>query len=254
MVMTAREMADLMPNATYLESDEPEMESSLHYAQLALLVACLEWLWRERNDFFIGANLTVYFSREQLRTRDFRGPDFFVVKDTEKRDRRSWVTWEEGGKYPDIIIELLSDSTARVDRNLKKDLYQDRFRTPEYFWFSPETMEFQGYRLVNQRYEAIAPNDSGQRYSQVLELFLGIHEGQLRYFLENGELVPTLPEATAAAIAQAQTAQAQAEAANAQAEAANTQAQEANSQAQAAEAKAARLAAQLRELGIEPEA
>ncbi|WP_121971021.1 Uma2 family endonuclease [Leptolyngbya sp. BC1307] len=233
MVMTARELADLMPNATYLESDEPEMESSLHYAQLALLVTCLEWLWRDRNNFFIGANLTVYFSRQQLRTRDFRGPDFFVVKDTERRDRRSWVTWEEGGKYPDIIIELLSDSTARVDRNLKKDLYQDRFRTPEYFWFSPETMEFQGYRLVNQRYEAIAPNDAGQRYSQVLGLFLGIHEGQLRYFLENGDLVPTLPEATAAAI---------------------TQAQEASAEAQAAEAKAARLAAQLRELGIEPEA
>ena len=247
MVMTARELADLMPNATCLESDEPEMESSLHYAQLALLVACLGWLWRDRNDFFIGANLTVYFSREQLRTRDFRGPDFFVVKGTERRDRRSWVTWEEGGKYPDIIIELLLDSTARVDRNLKKDLYQDRFRTPEYFWFSPETMEFQGYRLVNQRYEAIAPNDAGQRYSQVLGLFLGIHEGQLRYFLENGELVPTLPEATAAAIAQAQ-------AANDQAQAANAQAQEASAEAQAAEAKAARLAAQLRELGIEPEA
>ncbi|MGI8934176.1 MAG: Uma2 family endonuclease [Phormidesmis sp.] len=225
MVMTARELADLMPNATYLESDEPEMESSLHYAQLALLVACLEWLWRDRNNFFIGANLTVYFSRQQLRTRDFRGPDFFVVKDTERRDRRSWVTWEEGGKYPDIIIELLSDSTARVDRNLKKDLYQDRFRTPEYFWLSPETMEFQGYRLVNQRYEPIAPNDAGQRYSQVLGLFLGIHEGQLRYFLENGDLVPTLPEATAAAIAQAQAANDQAQAANTQTEAANAQAQ-----------------------------
>ncbi len=247
MVMSAREMADLMPNATYLESDEPEMESSLHYAQLALLVACLDWLWRDQNDFFIGANLTVYFSREQLRTKDFRGPDFFVVKDTEKRDRRSWVTWEEGGKYPDIIIELLSDSTARVDRNFKKNLYQDRFRTPEYFWSSPETMEFQGYRLVNQRYEAIAPNQVGQLYSQVLGLYLGIHQRQLRYFLENGELVPTFPEATAAAQAQAEAAQAQAEAAQAQAEAAQAQ-------AEAAQAQAARLAAQLRALGIEPEA
>ncbi|MGB3295313.1 MAG: Uma2 family endonuclease [Phormidesmis sp.] len=261
MVMSARELADLMPNATYLESDEPEMESSLHYAQLALLVACLEWLWRGRDDFFIGANLTVYFSREQLKTKDFRGPDFFVVKDTERRDRRSWVTWEEGGKYPDMIIELLSDSTARVDRNFKKDLYQNRFRTPEYFWFSPETMEFEGYQLVNQRYEVIAPNGAGQRYSRVLGLFLGVHQRQLRYFLESGDLVPTLPEATAAAIAQAQAATdqaevmtVQAEAASAQAQAAETKVQEAETKAQEAETKAARLAAQLRELGIEPEA
>ena len=60
MIMTARELAELMPDASQLESDEPEMESSLHYAQLMLLVACLEWLWRDRNDFFIGANLTIF--------------------------------------------------------------------------------------------------------------------------------------------------------------------------------------------------
>ena len=40
MSLTAQQLADLMPNATQLESNEPEMESSLHYAQLALLVRC----------------------------------------------------------------------------------------------------------------------------------------------------------------------------------------------------------------------
>ena len=86
MYLTAQELADQMPDATQLLSDEPEMESSLHYTQLLILVSCLEWLWRERNDFFIGANLTIYFSRQQLRNRDFRGTEFFLVKDTEKRD------------------------------------------------------------------------------------------------------------------------------------------------------------------------
>ncbi len=33
MVFTAQEMARLMPDASQLESDEPEMESSLHYIQ-----------------------------------------------------------------------------------------------------------------------------------------------------------------------------------------------------------------------------
>lgn len=80
MAMTAQQLADLMPDATQLESDEPEMESSLHYAQLALLVSCLEGLWRDRTDFFIRANLTIYFSRQQLKNREFRGPDFFLVR------------------------------------------------------------------------------------------------------------------------------------------------------------------------------
>jgi Uma2 family endonuclease len=122
MVLTAEQLEAIMPDATQLESKEPEMESSDRYTQLMLLVICLEWLWRNRSDYFIGANLTIYYSRQQLKTRDFRGPDFFLVKQTQKRNRNSWVVWEENGKYPNLIIELLSDSTARVDRNLKKEL------------------------------------------------------------------------------------------------------------------------------------
>ena len=55
-VITARELEMQMPDASQLLSDEPEMESSLHYMQLLLLVTCLEWAWQERDDFFIGAN------------------------------------------------------------------------------------------------------------------------------------------------------------------------------------------------------
>lgn len=161
--ITAQQLEAIMPDASKLLSDEPEMESSLHYTQLALLVACLEFLWRTRDDFFIGANLTVCFSRQQLRNRDFRGPDFFLIKQTDRRPRNAWVTWEEDGKYPDLIIELLSTSTADTDRTLKKTLYQDRFRTPEYFWFSPDTLEFEGFRLAGHQYEPIASTANGWR-------------------------------------------------------------------------------------------
>jgi Uma2 family endonuclease len=195
MSLTAKEFADLLPDATQLDSDEPEMESSLHYAQLALLVSCLEFLWRDRTDFFIGANLTIYFSRQQLRTRDFRGPDFFLVKPTEKRPRRSWVVWEEDGRYPNLIIELLSPTTSDTDRTLKKLLYQDRFRTPEYFWFSPDTLEFSGFRLVGHDYQDIPPNQRGWRWSEELQLYLGVQNGQLRYFTADEKLIPTPDEA-----------------------------------------------------------
>lgn len=195
MVLTAQQLEAIMPDATQLESDEPEMESSQHYMQLMLLVGCLEWLWRDKNDFFIGANLTIYYSRQQLKTRDFRGPDFFLVKKTEKRHRRCWVVWEEDGKYPNLIIELLSDSTASSDRNLKKKLYQDNFRTPEYFWFDPESLEFQGFRLEKNGYREIQPNKQGWRWSEELELYLGVDGDQLRYFTLNGQRVATPQEA-----------------------------------------------------------
>lgn len=196
MYLTAQELEAQMPDATQLLSDEPEMESSLHYTQLLILVSCLEWLWRDQDDFFIGANLTIYFSRQQLRNRDFRGPDLFLVKQTEKRDHKSWVVWEEAGKYPDLIIELLSTSTANVDRTLKKELYQNQFRTPEYFWFSPDDLEFAGFRLVGNHYQEIIPNVRGWLWSEVLGLYLGVAAGKLRYFTFDSILVP-LPEETA---------------------------------------------------------
>ncbi len=155
MYQTALQFSEKMPDARVLMSDEPEMESSLHYFQLLLLVTSLEWYWRDRNDYFIGANLTIYFSRQQLKNRDFRGPDFFLVNGVSGHPRASWVVWEEDGQYPNLIIELLSESTENVDRGIKKQLYQDRFRTPEYFWFAPDSLEFMGYRLVGHNYQEI---------------------------------------------------------------------------------------------------
>lgn len=258
MALTAQQFEAQMPDARLLLSDEPEMESSLHYAQLLLLVSCLEWLWRDRTDFFLGANLTIYFSRQQLRNREYRGPDFFLVKNTTNHPRPSWVVWEEDGRYPNVIIELLSDSTAKQDRTIKKQLYQDRFRTPEYFWFSPDTLEFQGFRLVGAFYIAIPPNDRGWRWSEELELFLGIHDNKLRYFNPEGDLVPNFREAVEAERSQAEAAlqvqRSQAEAAL-QAEQARAEAalQAEQARAEAERIRAEQLAAKLRDLGIDPE-
>lgn len=175
-----------------LYSDEPPLETDLHRDQIDLLIRLLKYWWRDRNDFYSG-NLTVYYSAQETKKRDFRGPDVFVVLDTEKRDRRSWTIWEEGGKYPNVVIELLSNSTAAIDRGKKKTLYQEVWRLPEYYWFHPETLEFAGFRLMSGQYEALAPNADGRLESQQLGLELGIDERQLRWFTADGELIP-LPE------------------------------------------------------------
>jgi Uma2 family endonuclease len=176
-----------------LESDEPPLETDLHRNQIDLLIRLLKAWWNDRQDFYISGNLTVYYNTQQLKSRDFRGPDVFVVLGTEKKDRRSWAIWDEGGKYPNVVIELLSSSTARVDKGTKKALYQDVWRLPEYYWFHPETLEFAGFHLVNGRYEAITPTENGRLLSEQLGLQLGVHERQLRWFTAEGELIP-LPE------------------------------------------------------------
>lgn len=177
-----------------LLSDEPPLETDFHRDQIDLLIRLLKWWWRDRQDFYVSGNLTIYYNQRQLKSRDFRGPDFFVVLGTEKKDRKSWVVWEEEGKYPNVIVEVLSDKTASIDKGLKKQLYQDTFRTPEYFWFDPISLEFKGFHLVDGQYEDIPPTDEKRLRSRQLELYLGVHEGKLRFFTTDNELIPSAEE------------------------------------------------------------
>jgi Uma2 family endonuclease len=178
-----------------LLSDEPPLATYRHLKQLILLLTCLERLWSDRQDFFAGGNLSIYYSTRQRRSEDVRGPDFFVVLQTDRRERKSWVVWEEEGRYPNFILEILSDSTAQNDRGLKKQLYQDVLRTPDYFWFDPYKLEFKGFKLNYRQYEEIEPNQQGWRWSEELQLYLGVFNKQLRFFTAQGELVPTPEEA-----------------------------------------------------------
>lgn len=177
-----------------LASDEPPLESELHLRQMILLILCLEWWWRDRANFFASGNLTIYYSQHQPKPEFFPGPDFFVVLGTERKSRNSWVVWQEDGKYPNAIVEILSNKTAETDKALKKQIYQDTFRTPDYFWFDPHTLEFAGFSLVNGKYQPLVPNPYGWFWSQQLELYLGTHERKLRFFTSEGQLVPTPEE------------------------------------------------------------
>ncbi|MCA1994570.1 MAG: Uma2 family endonuclease [Coleofasciculus sp. S288] len=178
-----------------LLSDEPPLETELHLRQLILLIQCLEWWWRDRQDFYAFGNLTIYYSPRQRKSEKFRGPDFFVVLGTERKPRKSWVVWQEDGKYPNVIVEVLSPKTANTDRGLKKQLYQDTFRTPDYFWFDPNTLEFKGFHLVDGRYQELLPNEQGWLWSEQLGLWLGVYGSTLRLFTQEGQLIPTPEEA-----------------------------------------------------------
>ncbi|MEA5617937.1 Uma2 family endonuclease [Cronbergia sp. UHCC 0137] len=193
-------VAEELPNRDHmfpsgaLYSDEPPFESDLHRLQMTLLIECLELWWQDRNDFYVTGNLKVFYSRTQPTSEQFRNPDFLVVLDTERKPRRSWAVWKEFGKYPNVIIELLSNFTAHIDKGLKKEIYQNTFRVIEYFWFDPCTLEIAGFSLVGGVYKDMKPNDRGWFWSKQLELFLGIDAGKLRYFTSDGQLVPTQAE------------------------------------------------------------
>jgi Uma2 family endonuclease len=109
------------------------METQRHKMQMDLLIDSL-YPWATQREG--GSNMFVYFSPNQVRNQDYRGPDVFVVLDVPVRERKSWVVWEEG-KGSDMVIELLLESTAEQDKTTKKLIYQNQLRVPEYVWYDP---------------------------------------------------------------------------------------------------------------------
>jgi Uma2 family endonuclease len=205
------------------EDGEP-MDSPDHRRQAALLVALTTAYYADRDDVYVGANEALYFSSVQARNRDFRAPDYFVVIGCDGRKyRKGWVVWNEEGKVPDLVVELLSPTTEDVDRTVKRDTYE-RLGVKEYVLFDVLTNALEGYRTDGTRYVPVALDPNGRFSSRVLGLDLGLHVGALegverpwlRLFTPDGRLVPTAAEA---------------------------EAQRAEAEAQRAEALAARLAA-----------
>ena len=171
---------------------------------------------------------------------------------------QSWVVWEQG-RIPDLVVELLSGSTARYDKTGKKELYARQVRVPEYYWYDPfNPTDFAGFKLVGDGYQPLHPDAQGRILSPALQLCLGCWEGVylevettwLRWFTPEGEMLPNKDEI---AERKADDAQRKADDAQRKADDAQRKADIAEQEAALAVERAARLAEQLRRLGIDPD-
>ncbi len=108
------------------------METHYHFLQMVLFLELVRYRMMElgHRDFFAAGDMFVYYSEEQARAvaeeerqlilfengarakrpkkLAYRGPDAFLVKGAADHERESWVVWEENGRFPDLILELLS--------------------------------------------------------------------------------------------------------------------------------------------------
>lgn len=248
-------------------SDGEPMESNKHHLQMVLLMQTLEHHYTSlgRDDVAVHGNMAVYYSTEQARKQNFRAPDFFVVLGAkERRLRKSWVIWEEE-RSPNLVIELLSESTKNADRGIKKQIYQDVMRVPEYILHDVVTNTFDAFRLesidgsLHLQYEykpsQKRPYSEAVFFSQELGLELVLWEGEFEHYWdvwlrwrnpETEELLPTGRE-----IAHAEYKRAEQERTRAEQE--KIRAEQAIEYAEQERTRADRLAEKLRELGINPD-
>lgn len=244
------------PSLDELVFDDGEpMDSPEHRASAALLVDVMQHHVLGRDDVYVGANEALYFSATQARSRDFRAPDFFVVVGCDGRaPRKGWVVWEEHGKVPDLVIELLSPSTEAADRGVKFDTYK-RLNVKNYVLFDLASDELEGWTLRGSGYEPMDRDAHGHLIANAVDLSLGLWRGDyqtfdrawLRFFHPDGTLAPTFAEA------EAQRAETEARRAEAEAQRAEAEARRADAEARKTAELLARLAAYEARFGALPD-
>jgi Uma2 family endonuclease len=163
-----------------ITDDGVPMETIWHRKCMNLLIDQVEFHLRDRDDFYVGGNAFIYYSPQQARNLDFRGPDFFFVWDTTRQPTRvCWVVWEENLRTPNVVIELSSPSTRDVDHDAKFKIYRDTLKVGNYFIYDPDTKLLEGWRRDGRNYVIIRPDENGRLLSDELGLLLGTWDGEV---------------------------------------------------------------------------
>ena len=268
--LTEKELEALLPPQDLPSEDGQNMESEWHRSNIALLVNSIRFHFRDHDDVYAGGNSFIYFSTKQVKNEDYKGPDFFAVRGVPRDPiRQYWAVWDEDGRYPNVIVELLSPTTATNDLTHKKRLYEQTFRTPNYFCFDPATRELFGWSLQHEGsgqavYHRLSLNEHGRLWCDELQLWVGPWKGEfsgyndlwLRFFTPDGALVQVAEEyqfeQAERQRLRAEAEQQRAESEQQRADAEQQRADAERARAESAEAELTRLKALLSEKGVTP--
>ena len=141
----------------YPDSDGlPMAESESQFWPILYVAAALDRYYQARDDVYVVGNLLLYY--QEGNPGKSVSPDLMVVLGAPKHIRSSYRLWEEP-KAPDFVLEIASESTHRIDRGEKRDLYAG-MGVVEYWQYDPVGNYLEppllGFRLVEGRYAPIS--------------------------------------------------------------------------------------------------
>ena len=264
----------------YPDSDgQPMAESDATRDYLLYCVEVLRLYFKSRPNVYVSGNLFIYY--EQGNPKASISPDVFVIFGVNNRKRRSYKTWQEGGKLPDFVMEITSGSTKRQDEEDKPRLYAS-LGIEEYFQYDPTAdylkPQLRGSRLIDRTYQPLpletTPEGIHYIHSRVLGLDLQLHSPyvelgivplvqELRFYdpktgtklLSRDELEQVrelLQQENEMIQHERDAAQQERDAAQQERDAAQQERDAAQQERDAAQRRAEELATRLRELGIDP--
>ncbi len=141
-------------------SDETPVDNEDQNWLPNLLLFVLEYLWKDRQDWFFAVDMGVYHTTG-LDPRVPVVPDGFLSLGVERRkggrSRSSYVTWEENGVPPILALEMVSQ-TPGGEYGSKMKIYAQLgvlyyvIYNPN-FWRRDRHLPFEVYKLVGKDYQ-----------------------------------------------------------------------------------------------------
>ncbi len=149
-----------LPSAADLpDSDDTPVDNELQNLIPNLLEAMLAWAWAERQDWFFGVDMGIYYAPKQPAVV----PDGFLSLGVERfvgeEGRLSYVFWEEENVAPILALEVVS-KTYGGEYERKKEIYAD-LGILYYAIYRPnprahrQRQALEVYRLVDSSYEKL---------------------------------------------------------------------------------------------------
>jgi Uma2 family endonuclease len=246
------------------ESDGAIVQNFQEHPQSILLTDSLLPHLRRRfpdGQYCIGQDSGIYWKLTDPPLAGCKAPDWFLVLGVPPLLhgglRRSYVLWQEL-IAPLILLEFVSgDGSEERDRTPlggKFWVYEQAVRTPYYGIYEVDPGRIEMHHLVDGLYQPLAPNESGRYPLPRLGVELGLWDGEylgatlpwMRWWDEQGNLLPLGME-----LAEAE--RRRAEAAEALLRQERQTVEEERRRTAEERHRAERLAARLRELGLDPE-
>ncbi len=125
----------------YPDSDgQPMSDNTLQFEWIALVKFGLEHEFRNRADVFVAGDLLWYPVEGDPTTRI--GPDVLVAIGRPKGYRGSYRQWQEGGIAPQVVFEILSPNNRQAEM-LRKRAFYARHGVLEYYVYDPHENDFE---------------------------------------------------------------------------------------------------------------
>ena len=182
--------------------DGKPVDSEIQVLIAHLLKSVLANIWRKRDDWFFGIDMGWYYSPEEKAI----APDGFLSVGVERIKGRnlrlSYVTWEENGVIPSLVIEVVSKTPGGEYKEKKKKYAQ--YGVLYYIIYAPLRVRKQKltlYRLNRERkYEWQEDNplwmpEIGLGIGTGVGTFQGITREWLYWYNQKGNRYLTIEEA-----------------------------------------------------------